>query len=148
MDFVTISGIVIIVGLTCVMFFRERKYKLIYSGKNQYYYIVPLIIVLLIISTFISANGIKPADILVIAAMIPIAFIGNKTGITKEGVLLSASLTTWDKIDKYSITEEKNKSIFYYESNGFQRKILFSKEIGEEVDNYLSKNRKIRHRKK
>ena len=148
MDFITIAGVIIIIGLSCLMFFRERKFKLIYSGKNQHSYMVPLIIVIFIISIFVSGKGVRPADIMVIAAMIPISFLGNKTGITEDGVLLSTYLTTWDKIDRFSIKEEKNKSAFYYESNGATRKILFSKETGEEVDKYLSKNRKIRHRKK
>lgn len=148
MDLLTVAGVIIILGVSCIMFFRERKYKLVYSGKNQNAYMVPLIIAIFIVSTFISGKEIKPADIIVIAAIIPIAFIGNKTGITEEGVLLSTYLTTWDKIDKCSISEEKNKSIFSYESNGIRRKILFSKDTGEEVDKYLSKNRKIRHRKK
>ena len=85
---------------------------------------------------------------MVVIVIIPVAFVGNKCGITENGILLSSYLTTWDKISSYSITEEKNRYTLYYEGNGVRRRINFSKSVGEEVDNYLSKNRKIRHRKK
>ena len=130
------------------MFLRERKYKLIYSGKNKYSYMVPIIIIIFIASTLLSGKAIKPADIIVIAAIIPIAFVGNKCGITEEGVLLSTYLTTWDQINSYSIKQENNKYMFLYVSNKVTRKILFDQETGEKVDKYLSENRKIRHRKK
>ena len=147
MDFLTIVGIIIILGVACFMFLRERKYKLLYSGRNQSFYVVPLIIIIFIVVTVISGKAFKLADIIVILAIIPIGFVGNKCGITEDGVLLSTYLTKWEKIKSYSIVEQKNNCVFFYESNGMTRKILFSKETGEEVDNYLSKNRKIRHRK-
>ena len=148
MDLLTIIGLIVILGISGILFLKERKHKLIYCGRNQNYYLVPLIIIIFIGVTFFSGRSIKPADIMVVIVIIPVAFVGNKCGITENGILLSSYLTTWDKISSYSITEEKNRYTLYYEGNGVRRRINFSKSVGEEVDNYLSKNRKIRHRKK
>ena len=148
MDFLTIVGIIIVLSVSLIVYLRERKYKLIYSGMNKYFYMVPLIIIIFIASTFISGKTFKPADIVVLIAILPLAFVGNKCGITEEGILLSSYLTPWDKIQSYSLSEKKNKCICYYESNGMRRQVIFSPETGKEVDNYLSKNRKMRHRRK
>ena len=148
MDFLTIAGIIIILTVSLIVYLKERKYKLIYSGMNKNFYMVPLIIVIFVASTFISGKTFKLADITVIIAIMPLAFVGNKCGVTEDGILLSSYLTPWDKIQSYSLSEKKNKCIFFYESNGMRRQVIFSLETGKEVDNYLSKNRKIRHRRK
>lgn len=148
MDFLTISGVIFIVAVGLIIYLRERKYKLIYSGRNQYFYMVLLIIIIFIAATFFTGKAFKGTDILVVIAIMPLAFVGNKCGLTEDGVLFSSYLTTWDKIQAYSMKEQKNRYVFFYESNNITRKITFSKEIGEQVDNYLSKNRKIRHRRK
>ncbi|WP_294395757.1 DUF5673 domain-containing protein [uncultured Clostridium sp.] len=148
MDFLTILGVVFILGVTFIIFLKERKYKLIYKGRSQYFYMVPFLIIFFVAATLISGKTFKPADILVLIALIPLAFVGNKCGITEEGVLLSSYLTRWEKIQAYSTSEKNSRLMFFYESNGMTRKITFSKETGEEVLTYLSKNRKVRHRKK
>lgn len=148
MDFLTIIGAIFIIGVSLIIYLRERKYKLIYKGRNQNFYMVPLIIIIFIAATFFTGKTFKPTDIIVLIAIIPLAFVGNKCGITEDGILLNSYLTKWDKIQSYSANEKNNRYVLFYESNGMTRKLTFSKEIGEQVDNYLSKNRKIRHRKK
>ncbi len=148
MDFLTIIGAIFIIGVSLIIYLRERKYKLIYKGRNQNFYMVPLIIIIFIAATFLTGKTFKPTDIIVLIAIIPLAFVGNKCGITEDGILLNSYLTKWDKIQSYSANEKNNRYVLFYESNGMTRKLTFSKEIGEQVDNYLSKNRKIRHRKK
>lgn len=148
MDLLSIIGLIIILGISGMLFLKERKYNIIYKGRKPNYYLVPLVVVIFIVFTFFSGRSIKPADIIAIIVVIPVAFVGNKCGITEDGILLNSCLTTWDKVNSYSIIEETNKYTLYYEGNALRRKINFSKSVGEEVDNYLSKNRKIRHRKK
>ena len=148
MDFLTIIGAIFIIGVSLIIYLRERKYKLIYKGRNQNFYMDPLIIIIFIAATFFTGKTFKPTDNIVLIAIIPLAFVGNKCGITEDGILLNSYLTKWDKIQSYSANEKNNRYVLFYESNGMTRKLTFSKEIGEQVDNYLSKNRKIRHRKK
>ncbi|WP_455796869.1 hypothetical protein [Clostridium butyricum] len=94
MDLLTIIGLIVILGISGMLFLKERKHKLIYCGRNQNYYLVPLIIIIFIGVTFFSGRSIKPADIMVVIVIIPVAFVGNKCGITENGILLSSYLTT------------------------------------------------------
>jgi len=57
-------------------------------------------------------------------------------------------LTTWNKIDKFSIGQINDKQYMLQYTSGIGiRKIYFNLEVGREVEKYLSGMRKLRHRK-
>ena len=148
MEILTIAGIILVLAVTLIVYLKERKHKLIYTGRNQYVYVIAVILIVFIAYSYFSYNTLRMIDIIVVIAIIPMGVIGNKCGITEDGILMSSHVTTWDKIKSYSVIEEKNKYILFFESSDAKRKITFSKEKGKEVDNYLKTNRKLRHRRK
>ncbi len=147
MDATTILAFVIILVVDIVFFLRERRYSVIYKGRNKLGMAVP-IIALIIIGMSLFTKTLKTTDIIIIIPMIPLAFLGNKCGVSEEGILLNCYLTPWDRVNKFSIEKVNEKQyILQYDSGVGVRKVYFNAETGEQVDKYLSGMRKLRHRR-
>ena len=147
MDVSTIIAFIVVLATDVVFFLRERKHSLKYKGRNMLGVFIP-VIVLIIVALSLVSQTIKVTDLVILIPMIPLAFLGNKCGVTEEGILLNCYLTTWDKIDQFSMGKINDKQyMLQYKSGTGIRKVYFNLEDGENVDKYLSGMRKLRHRR-
>lgn len=147
MESTTIILLVVMLGVAIFLFARDNKFKLTYKGRSQLKLVVPTMIAVFVVVS-VTSKTIKPSDFILLAAMIPLALFGNKCGLTDEGIVSNSYLTTWDKLEEFEIIKQNNKYVLQYKSNIGYRKVYFSEEIGEKVEETLSNNRKIRHRRK
>jgi len=147
MDISTILIAIFILIIDVVLISIDRKNKLIFVGKNKYKVVMPVIIAGFIILTMVSKN-FKVQDVIVLILILPLAFVGNKSGITSNGLLVNSYVTPWDKIESYSLEEKKDRYILYYKSKIGQKRIFFKEEDKEEVKKYLLGIRKLKHSKK
>ena len=108
---------------------------------------MPAMIAIFIITTLVSKN-FKVEDIIILVLVLPLAFVGNKRGITEKGLLINSYVTPWDKIESYSLEERKKTYILYYKSNVGSKKIFFKLDDKDEVKKYLLGIKKIRYSKK
>ncbi len=147
MDVTTILALAIILVVDVIFFMRERRYTVTYKGSNKFG-IAITILVLAIIGFALFSKSFKTTDLIIIIPMLPLAVLGNKSGITEEGILLNCYLTPYDKIEEFSIGQSsKDKYVLKYKCAGAIRTVYFKSEIGEQVDKYLSGMRKLRHRR-
>ncbi|HCW52221.1 MAG TPA: hypothetical protein DG753_00440 [Clostridium sp.] len=147
MDTSTIIAFILVLATDVVFFLRERKYVIKYKGRNRLGLLIPAVVLVIVALSLISQT-IKITDLFILIPMIPLAFLGNKCGVTEQGILSNCYLTTWDKIDQFSIGKINNKQyMLQYKSGSGIRKIFFNIGEGEDVDKYLSGMRKLRHRR-
>jgi len=147
MSLSTILISIFIVIIDVVLITIDIKNKLIFAGKNIYRIIMPITIVAFIIFTFVS-KSFKLEDIIILIEILPLAFVGNKCGITSKGLLTNSFVTTWDKIDNYSLDENKDKYILRYKTNLGEKRIVFKIEDKEDVKKYLLGIRKLKYNRK
>ena len=147
MNISTILITIFILIMDVVLISIDRKNKLIFVGKNIYRIVMPAMIAAFIITTLISKN-FKVEDIMILVLVLPLAFLGNKRGITEKGLLINSYVTPWDKIESYSLEERKKTYILHYKSNVGTKKIFFKLEDKDEVKKYLLGIKKLRYSKK
>lgn len=147
MDITTWVAIVFVFIVDVILIIRDRKIKVIFAGSNKYRILKPVIIILLIAGSFISRN-IRIEDIIVIVGVLPLVFVGNKSGITENGLLSNSYVIAWDKIINYSLEEQGDKYIIIYKSNMGTRKIFFKLEDKEEIKKYMQGKRKLKYIRK
>lgn len=143
----TILISIFILIIDVVLITIDIKNKLIFAGKNIYKIIMPMTIVAFIIFTVVSKNfGFE--DIIVLIEILPLAFVGNKCGITEKGLLTNSYVAKWDKIENYSLDENRGKYTLRYKTNAGEKKIIFKIEDKEDVKKYLLAIRKLKYIKK
>ncbi len=146
MSISTILLLILILIIDVVLFIRDIKNKLIFVGINKYI-IMPLMVVLFIILIVISKN-FKLQDVIVLVEILPLAFIGNKCGITQNGLLSNSYVVIWEKIENYSEEQQGNKYVIYYKTNLGAKKIFFKIEDKEEIKKYLLGIKKLKYNRK
>jgi hypothetical protein len=147
MNISSIVAIVFILIIDIVLIRIDLKNKLIISGTNIYKIIMPVTVIGFIIYTALSRN-FKVEDMAILVGILPLAFIGNKCGITERGILINSYVFVWDKIESYSLEEQRNRCILFYKTNAGMKKVLFKEKDKEEVKKYLQGIRKLKYAKK
>lgn len=143
----SIVAFIFIVVVDIVLITIDRKNKLIIPGINRYKVIMPVVVIGFIIYTAISKN-FKAEDLAILIGILPLAFVGNKCGITERGILTNSYVLKWDKIETYSLEEKGNKYVLYYKSNVGMRKLIFNERDKDEVKKYLLGIRKLKYARK
>lgn len=140
---------VLIFVLVIDVFFitKEIKNKVIYKGRRKFKAVIPLIIVAFASITF-KNNNFRIEDIITCIAILPLAFVGNKTGITEKGFLFNSYVTPWDKVESYSLDDKGDKYIVSYKTNVGSRRIVFKQEDKNDVKKYLLGINKLRYSRK
>lgn len=136
---------VLVVDITLIT--KDVRNKLIIAGKNKYKIIVPAMIAAFIIITLVTKE-FKAENIIIGIELIPLAFVGNKSGISKNGLIMNSYITTWENIKNYSLEEKGDKFIVNYKTEKGNRKIYFKVDKKDEVKNYLSSIRKLKYVRK
>jgi len=125
----------------------DRKNKLIIAGANKYKIIMPVTVIGFIVYTAIASN-FKVEEIAVLIGVLPLAFVGNKCGITERGILTNSYVLTWDKIETYSFEEKGDKYVLSYKTNVGVRRLLFKEKDKDEVKKHLLGIRKLNYARK
>lgn len=147
MNISSIVALVFILIIDIVLIRIDLKNKLIISGTNIYKIIMPVTVIGFIIYTALSRN-FKVEDMAILVGILPLAFIGNKCGITERGILINSYVFVWDKIESYSLEERGNRCILFYKTNAGMKKILFKEKDKEELKKYLQGIRKLKYARK
>lgn len=147
MSISNIVAFIFIVVVDIVLITIDRKNKLIIPGINRYKVIMPVVVIGFIIYTSISKN-FKAEDLAILIGILPLAFVGNKCGITERGILTNSYVLTWDKIETYSLEERGNKYVLSYKSNIGVRRLVFKETDKDEVKKHLSGIRKLKYARK
>lgn len=145
-----ISSILILIFVLVVdgiLIAKEIKNKVIFSGRKKFKAVIPLMIVVFVAATLKGSNY-RMEDIITCIAILPLAFVGNKTGITEKGFLFNSYVTTWDKVESYSLDDEGEKYIVSFKTNVGSRRIVFRQEDKDDVKKYLSRINKLRYSRK
>ena len=147
MNISSIVALIFILIVDIVLIRIDIKNKLIISGINMYKIIMPVVVIGFIIYTGLFRGG-KVEDIAILVGILPLAFVGNKCGITERGILTNSFVFVWDKIESYSLEERGDKYILYYKTNAGMKKVLFKEKDKEEIKKYLQGIRKLKYVKK
>lgn len=147
MDISTILVAIFILIIDAVFITIHIKNKIILASKNKYRIILPVMIIVFVILTAVTKK-IEVKDIVVLIEILPLAFVGNKCGITQNGLLANSYVTTWAKIESYSLEEQENRYILHYKTNVGVKKMFFKMEDKEEVKKYLLGIRKLKYARK
>ena len=147
MSISTIVALIFILIVDVVLIRIDLKNKLIIAGTNKYKIIMPVVVIGFIIYTAVS-KSFKVEDIAILVGILPLAFIGNKCGITERGILTNSYVITWDKIESYSLEERGEKYLLSYKTNVGVRKLFFKEKDKEEVKKYLLGIRKLKYARK
>ncbi|WP_459482009.1 DUF5673 domain-containing protein [Clostridium saccharoperbutylacetonicum] len=147
MEISSILIIAFIVIMDIVLIVKDIKNKIIYSGTKKFKIAIPLMIVIFVGITLMNSNY-RMQDIIVCVAILPLAFVGNKTGITEKGFLFNSYVTPWDKVESYSLDDQGEKCILSFKTNMGARRIIFKQEEKADVKKYLLSINKLRYVKK
>lgn len=143
----SIVAFIFILIVDIILIVIDRKNKLIIAGTNKYKTIMPVMVIGFIIYTAIS-NNFKVEDMAILIGILPLAFVGNKCGITERGILTNSYVLTWDKIETYSLEEKGNKYVLSYKTNVGVRRLLFKEKDKDEVKKHLLGIRKLKYARK
>lgn len=143
----SIVAFIFILIVDIILIAIDRKNKLIIVGTNKYKIIMPVVVIGFIIYTAIS-NNFKVEDMAILIGILPLAFVGNKCGITEKGILTNSYVFTWDKIETYSLEEKGDKYVLSYKTNVGVRRLLFKEKDKDEVKKHLLGIRKLKYARK
>ena len=143
----TIAILLFILVIDIVLIAKDIKNKLIFKGIKKFRITMPVMIIVFIILT-LTANQFRNEDIIVCIGILPLVFVGNKTGITERGFLFNSYVTPWNKVENYSLEEKEEKYIVTYKTNIGSRIIKFNLEDKDEVKKYLLGIKQLRYVRK
>ena len=140
-------NITLVLPLICIfaadiLFFTTiRNNKLDFSGKNEYRFVVPAIVILFIASLF-AGKDFSFENILITLGLIIFMLLGNKSGIGKKGLITGSWFTPWRKIDAVHVEVQGDKCILFYSNKNIKRRLIFKKEDENELKQYISNIKK------
>lgn len=147
MEISTILILIAILLIDVVLIIKDIKNKLIFKGTRKFRIVIPVMIIAFIIIT-LSTNKFRAQDIIMCIEIMPLVFVGNKTGITEKGFLFNSYVTPWDKVESYSLDDQDNKYVVTYKTNIGSRLISFKQEDKDEVKKHLLSINKLRYARK
>jgi hypothetical protein len=139
--------LIFVLIIDVVLIVKDLKNKLIFSGRKKFKAVIPIMIIAFIGIT-LQGNNFRTEDIIVCISILPLAFVGNKSGITEKGFLFNSYVTPWDKVESYSLSDKGEKYIVSYKTNLGARKIVFNQEDKDDVKKYLLGINKLRYSRK
>lgn len=136
---ITLALPIICIFAADILFFTTiRNNKLDFNGKNQYRFVIPIIVILFIASLFVGKN-FSLDNILITIGLVLFMLLGNKSGVGKKGILTGSWFTPWSKIDEVYVEEQGGKCVLFYSNKNIKRRLIFKKEDENELKKYLDK---------
>lgn len=147
MNFTLMLPLICIFAADILFYTTIKNNKLDFSGKNQYGFIIPAVVMVYIIS-LIAEKNLNTESILIVIGLVIFAFLGNQSGIGKKGIITGSWFTAWSKIDEVYIETKGNKCILTYSNKNIKKRLIFKKEDEIELRKYIEEIKKNNNIKK
>lgn len=150
MNFTLVLPLICIFAADILFYATIKSNKLDFSGKNKYGFIIPTIVMVYIIS-LIAEKNLNFENVLIVIGLVIFAFLGNKSGISKKGIIISSWFTAWSKIDEVYLENKGEKCILTYLNKNIKKSLIFKKEEEAELRKYIEnikKDNNIKSKKK
>ena len=110
--------------------------KLDFDGKNQYSFVIPVIVILFVLSLY-AGKDFSLENILITIGLVLLMLLGNKSGVGKKGILTGSWFTPWKKIDDVYVEKQDGKCILFYSNKNIKRRLIFREEEEIELKKYI-----------
>ncbi|HEX9025295.1 MAG TPA: DUF5673 domain-containing protein [Clostridium sp.] len=136
MNFTLALPLICIFAADILFFTTIQNNKLDFKGKNQYRFVTPVVVIVYIISLFTEKN-FTFENILIVVGLVIFAFLGNKCGVGKKGIITGSWFTAWSKIDEVSVENQGEKCILLYSNKNIRKRLIFEIEEENELKKYI-----------
>jgi len=137
MNFTLVMPLICIFAADILFYTTIKNNKLDFVGKNQYRFIIPIVVMVYIVSLFIEKN-LNIENILISIGLVLFALLGTKSGIGKKGIITSSWFTAWSKIDEIYVEIQGEKCILTYSNRNIKKRLIFKKEEESQLKKYIS----------
>ncbi len=136
MNFTLALPLICIFAADILFFTTIQNNKLDFKGQNQYRFVTPVVVIVYMISLFTEKN-FTFENILIVIGLVIFAFLGNKCGVGKKGIITGSWFTAWSKIDKVSVENQGEKCILLYSNKNIRKRLIFKAEEENELKKYI-----------
>ena len=137
MNFTLVMPLICIFAADILFYTTIKNNKLDFVGKNQYRFIIPIVVMVYIVSLFVEKN-LSIENILISIGLVLFAVLGTKSGIGKKGIITSSWFTAWSKIDEIYVEIQGEKCILTYSNRNIKKRLIFKKEEESQLKKYIS----------
>ena len=137
MNFTLVMPLICIFAADILFYTTIKNNKLDFVGKNQYRFIIPIVVMVYIVSLFIEKN-LNIENILISIGLVLFALLGTKSGIGKKVIITSSWFTAWSKIDEIYVEIQGEKCILTYSNRNIKKRLIFKKEEESQLKKYIS----------
>jgi hypothetical protein len=137
MNFTLVLPLICIFAADILFYTTIKNNKLDFVGKNQYRFIIPIVVMVYIVSLFVEKN-LSMENILISIGLVLFALLGTKSGIGKKGIITSSWFTAWSKIDEIYVETQGEKCILTYSNRNIKKRLIFKKEEESQLKKYIS----------
>lgn len=137
MNFTLVLPLICIFAADILFYTTIKNNKLDFVGKNQYRFIIPIVVMVYIVSLFIEKN-LNIENILISIGLVLFALLGTKSGISKKGIITSSWFTAWSKIDEVYVETQGEKCILTYSNRNIKKRLIFRKEEESQLKKYIA----------
>lgn len=147
MEISTIIILILILVIDIALIIKDMRNKVIFNGSRKFKIVIPVMIITFV-AIILTAKSYRMQDIIMCIEILPLVFVGNKTGITEKGFLFNSYVTPWNKVENYTLEDEEDKYVVIYHTNIGIRKIAFKQEDKDDVKKYLLGRKELRYSRK
>jgi|GEM_PF-3100545 len=137
MNFTLVLPLICIFAADILFYTTIKNNKLDFVGKNQYRFIIPIVVMVYIVSLFVEKN-LNLENILISIGLVLFALLGTKSGIGKKGIITSSWFTAWSKIDEVYVETQGEKCILTYSNRNIKKRLIFRKEEESQLKKYIA----------
>lgn len=137
MNFTLVLPLICIFAADILFYTTIKNNKLDFVGKNQYRFIIPIVVMVYIVSLFVEKN-LSIENILISIGLVLFAVLGTKSGIGKKGIITSSWFTAWSKIDEIYVESQGEKCILTYSNRNIKKRLIFKREEESQLKKYIS----------
>ena len=141
MNFTLALPLICIFAADILFFVTIKNNKLDFNGKNQYRFVIPIIVIIYIISLFAEKN-FTFENILITIGIVIFMLFGNKSGVGQKGIITGSWFTHWSKINEVSVENQDDKCILFYSNKNIRKRLIFKKEEENELRKYIDNIKK------
>lgn len=136
MNFSLVLPLLCIFAADILFYTTIKSNKLEFEGKNEYRFIIPVVVLLFIVSLFVGKE-FNFENVLISIGLIIFMLLGNKCGVGNKGIITGSWFTGWSKIDNVYVEMQGEKCILFYSNKNVKRRLIFKKEDENELRKYI-----------
>lgn len=141
MNFTLMLPLICIFAADILFFTTIKSNKLDFKGRNQYRFVIPVVVIAYIIS-LVAEKNFTIENILITIGIVLFALFGNTSGVGKKGIITGSWFTHWSKIDEVYVENQNGKCILFYSNRNIKRKLIFKEEEENELRKYIDNMKK------